>query len=141
MSGIDPNRLISEQDLKNGMSSVLEFCAEAHRLAGNEKGRDYLLQVSRDITSGKGHPAPNPGPVTPPRDILGVSQPSFGGSYMDDERIKTIVSTGLTLATTLIPGVDEAIHAVGGQDAVVGTVLATWALIHGLVHFVHSRAR
>lgn len=59
---------------------------------------------------------------------------------MDSDKIKTALSTGLTLATTLIPGVDEAIHAVGGQDAVVGTVLATWALIHGLVNYVHHKA-
>lgn len=57
--------VVFDQDLKNGMSSVLEFCAEAFRMNDPDKARDYLLQVSRDIASGKGHPAPNPGPVEP----------------------------------------------------------------------------
>ena len=57
--------IVTDQDLKNGLSSVLEFVAESARISGHMQARDYLLQVSRDITSGRGHPAPNPGPVTP----------------------------------------------------------------------------
>ena len=56
---------VLDQDLRNGLGSVLEFCAEGFRLSGNEEARQYLLRVSRDISSGRGHPAPNPGPVTP----------------------------------------------------------------------------
>ena len=57
--------IVFDQDLKNGLSSVLEFCAEAFRMNDPNAARDYLLQVSRDIASGKGHSAPNPGPVEP----------------------------------------------------------------------------
>ena len=57
--------IVTDQDLKNGLSSVLEFVAEGFNKHGDEEARDYLLQVARDITSGRGHPAPNPGPVTP----------------------------------------------------------------------------
>lgn len=56
---------VDDQDLKNGLASVLEFCAEGFRIDGNQEARKYLLMVSRDIASGKGHPAPNSGPVTP----------------------------------------------------------------------------
>lgn len=81
MGNIDPvtgarQDIVTDQDLKNGLSSILEFCAEGFRKIAEadvpygvaksaEESRDYLLQVSKDITSGKGHPAPNPGPVTP----------------------------------------------------------------------------
>lgn len=71
MGNVDPETgvrqdLVSDQDLKNGMSSTLEFVAEAFRRTGREAERGYLLKVARDIASGKGHPAPSPGPVTPP---------------------------------------------------------------------------
>ena len=67
---VDPNTgerqdIVTDQDLKNGLSSVLEFVAESARISGHGEAREYLLQVSRDIASGRGHPAPNPGPVTP----------------------------------------------------------------------------
>lgn len=72
MTNVDPDTGIrqdqpTDQDLKNGMASVLEFVAEAFRRSGFEPERQYLLGVARDITDGKGHPAPNAGPVTPPR--------------------------------------------------------------------------
>ena len=59
---------VTDQDLKNGLGSLLEFVAEAirlHETKGMEPARDYLLKVSKDIITGKGHRAPNPGPVTP----------------------------------------------------------------------------
>lgn len=59
--------IVMDQDLKNGLSSVLEFVAEGFRLSGDGPAREYLLSVSRDVASGRGHPAPNPGPVTPPQ--------------------------------------------------------------------------
>ena len=129
----DRQDIVVDQDLKNGMSSVLEFCAEAHRLAGNEKGRQYLLQVSRDITSGVGHPAPNPGPVTPPR--------LLGGQQMDQDTgtARVVVSSVLTLLVTLVPGVGEFIADQGGQAEVTGIVLGVWGIIHGAVHWVHNR--
>ena len=134
MSEIDPNRIISEQDLKNGMSSVLEFCAEGVRLGG-EKGRQYLLQVSRDIASGRGHPAPNPGPVTPPtRGILGAKEEG-----MDKNTGRTVVSAALTLLVAIAPGAGEAIDAaVGSQAEATAVIIGAWALIHGLVHVVHN---
>ena len=71
MSNVDPETgqrqdIVVDQDLKNGMASILEFVAEAFRQAGRGRERAYLLGVARDIASGKGHPAPSPGPVTPP---------------------------------------------------------------------------
>lgn len=65
----DPRQdIVTDQDLKNGLGSVLEFMEEALRIVG-EKGTDaarkYLREVAGDIISGKGHPAPSPGPVTP----------------------------------------------------------------------------
>ena len=58
---------------------------------------------------------------------------------MDAERVKLVVSTALTLAGTLVPGVSEALDAVGGQSEVTATVLAGWSLVHGLVHYVHRK--
>ena len=71
MTDVDPataqrQDIVTDQDLKNGLGSLLDFVAEAFRMAGRERERRYLLQVGRDIISGKGHTAPNPGPVTPP---------------------------------------------------------------------------
>ena len=56
--------VVSDQDLKNGLSGVLQFVAGAMRM-NPRQGADYLDQVARDVASGKGHPAPVPGPVTP----------------------------------------------------------------------------
>ena len=60
---------VTDQDLKNGLGSLLEFVGEAIRLAhspgGPDAARAYLHNVSGDIITGKGHRAPNPGPVTP----------------------------------------------------------------------------
>ena len=149
MSNVDPvtgerQDIVTDQDLKNGLSSDLEFAAEAFRIAG-EKGtnaaRDYLLQVARDITSGKGHPAPNPGPVTP-RSVLGASAPQLRTEEAGmEDRVKTIVSTAVTAGVVLVPGVGEAIEAVGGQAEVTATVVAGWGLIHGLVHYVHGKIK
>ena len=127
----DRQDIVVDQDLKNGLSSTLEFCAEAHRLAGNEKGRQYLLDVSRDITSGRGHPAPNPGPVTP----LGRT------ITMDEDHVKTVISTVVTAATVLVPGVGEAINAVGGPAEVTGIVIGVWGLAHGLINYVHGLSK
>ena len=60
---------------------------------------------------------------------------------MDADRIKLVISTGLTLGAALVPGVGEAVATVGGQTEVTATVLAGWSLIHGLVHFVHGRGK
>lgn len=60
--------IVVDQDLRNGLGSVLEFVAHALELAeakGAKAGKDYLLRVAKDIITGRGHPAPNPGPVTP----------------------------------------------------------------------------
>ena len=60
---------VSDQDLKNGLGSLLEFVGYALELAeskGAAAGRRYLNKVAADIITGKGHRAPNPGPVTPP---------------------------------------------------------------------------
>lgn len=54
---------------------------------------------------------------------------------------KLVISAGLTLAVALIPGVGDAIESVGGQTEVSAIVLGTWGLIHGLVHYVHTRTR
>ena len=56
----------------------------------------------------------------------------------DDNKATHVIAAFLTLATTLIPGVDDAIHAVGGQDAVVGTVVATYTMVYGLVHYFRT---
>ena len=134
----DRQDIVVDQDLKNGLSSTLEFCAEAHRLAGNEKGRQYLLQVSRDITSGRGHPAPNPGPVTPPTGILGARIGNTEGN-MDRDTGRTVVSAALTLLVAIAPGAGEAIDAaVGSQAEATAVIIGMWALVHGLVHFVHN---
>ena len=140
-TGIRQDQVV-DSDLKNGLSSVLEFAAEAHRLGGNEEGRQYLLHVSRDIASGLGHPAPNPGPVTPPkRPVLSSTQtetPGTQGGLMDKDTGRTVVSAVLTLLVVLVPGVGELIAEQGGQAEVTGIVLGTWALIHGGVHLVHN---
>ena len=60
--------VVLDQDLKNGLGSLLEFVAHAIEIAhvrSPEEAKNYLKEVSRDIITGKGHPAPNPGPVTP----------------------------------------------------------------------------
>ena len=144
--------VVVDQDLKNGLSSVLEFCAEGFRKIAEhsdplaaaraaEEARAYLLQVSRDIASGRGHPAPNPGPVTPPAvsSALGNRQPK--GVAMDEDRVKTVISTVITAAAVLVPGVSEALDAVGGPSEVAGVVLGAWGVVHGLVHYVHAKSR
>ena len=59
--------VVMDQDLKNGLASVLEFCAAGVKMGG-EVGQRYLIEVARHIASGRGYPAPNPGPVTPPQE-------------------------------------------------------------------------
>ena len=59
---------VSDQDLRNGLGDLLEYVGYALELAeakGAKAGRAYLKEVGADIISGRGHPAPNPGPVTP----------------------------------------------------------------------------
>lgn len=58
-------KLVTEQDLRNAVGSALEFAAEAFRVNEPNTARTYLRQVAKDIITGKGHPAPNPNPVTP----------------------------------------------------------------------------
>ena len=78
MENVDPNTglrqdIVSDQDLKNGLGSILEFVGEAFRVAGKnganpqacEQARAYCRSVAADIITGKGRRAPNPGPVTP----------------------------------------------------------------------------
>ena len=65
---LDPNRVVTDQDQRNGLSSIMEFVGEAIRIAhadGPEKAKDYCEHVARDLASGTGHPAPSQGPVTP----------------------------------------------------------------------------
>ena len=68
---------VSDQDLKNGLSSVLQYVAHAFAVPPGEAER-YLTGVSRDIASGKGHQAPSPGPVTPTTGALGAAMAGFG---------------------------------------------------------------
>ena len=59
---------VSDQDLRNGLGSLLQFVSEGFRLYrthGEDAAKNYLNEVAKDIISGKGHPAPSPGPVTP----------------------------------------------------------------------------
>lgn len=60
---------------------------------------------------------------------------------MDEDRVKTVISTVITAVTVLVPGVADAFNSVGGPAEVTGIVLGTWGLIHGLVHYVHDKAR
>ena len=59
MSNEERQDIVVDQDLKNGLSSVLEFCAEGFRKIAEaevphgvavsaQESRDYLLQVSKD---------------------------------------------------------------------------------------------
>ena len=86
MGNVDPvtgkrQDIVVDQDLKNGLGSLLEFVGEAFRVAGKngantaacEKAREYCISVGRDIISGKGRRAPNPGPVTP-KSVLGAEE-------------------------------------------------------------------
>ena len=65
---------VSDQDLKNGMASVLEFVAHGFEVSGDHDAKNYLMQVARNIASGRGQPAPSPGPVTPTTTLLGAAQ-------------------------------------------------------------------
>ena len=60
---------------------------------------------------------------------------------MDQDTVKTVISSFLTLGIILVPGVGEAIAAVGGQAEVTAVILGTWGLVHGLVHYVHSKTK
>ena len=60
---------------------------------------------------------------------------------MDEDRVKTVISTVITAASVLVPGVSEALNSVGGPAEVTGVVLGTWGLIHGLVHYVHTKVK
>ena len=69
--------IVTDQNLKNGMGSVLEFCGYAVELAsvkGAQAARDYLKGVARDIITGRGRRAPNPAPVAP-QALAGESGP------------------------------------------------------------------
>ena len=61
--------IVTDQNLKNGMGSLLEYVSEAFRLnaaKGPDAARAYLHEVAEDIITDKGRPAPeNTGPVTP----------------------------------------------------------------------------
>ena len=120
--------IVVDQDLKNGLSSVLEFAAEGFRLSGQEDARQYLLQVSRDIASGVGHPAPNPGPVTPLR--LGAQPAPTGLS----EYVKHLIAAALSFAGALLPGVGEAISDAGGPDAEIAAIGVIYALVYGILN-------
>lgn len=71
MTSEDVERLVSDQDLRNALGSVLEFAAEGFRITatdptGADGARTYLRSVAADIISGKGHPAPADGPAVAP---------------------------------------------------------------------------
>lgn len=140
MSNMDPQTgerqdIVVDQDLKNGLSSVLEFAAEGVR-RGDEDGRQYLLQVSRDLASGKGHPAPNPGPVTPP--LSGVFRESAPPPGLS-EYAKHLLAAALSFAGALVPGVGEAINNAGGPDAEIAAVGVLYALAYGVLHAISRR--
>ena len=67
--------VVVDQDLRNGLGSLLQFIGHAFEIGDGHRARVYLDAVARDIITGRGHPGPVPGPVTPPRGaLLGASQ-------------------------------------------------------------------
>ena len=64
------NDSITVQDLRNGLGDLLQYVGKAIEIAKEEStqaAQNYLNEVSEDIITGKGHIAPNTGPVTPPK--------------------------------------------------------------------------
>lgn len=60
--------IVRDQDLKNGLGSILEFVAEGIKRSFEQSpdvGFKYLRKVAKHIIDGEGEALPVPGPVTP----------------------------------------------------------------------------
>ena len=58
---------------------------------------------------------------------------------MSADKIKQIVAAGLTFGVLSIPGFGAWVNAAGGQAEIVAAVVAIYTIVHGIVHFAHTK--
>ena len=59
---------------------------------------------------------------------------------MNADKIKQIVAAALTFGVLSIPGFSDWVNAAGGQAEIVAAVVAVYTVVHGVVHYVHTKA-
>ena len=55
------------------------------------------------------------------------------------DKIKSIIAAGLSFGALSIPGFSDALHAAGGQEAVIAAFSAVWTVTHGLIDYFHGK--
>ena len=58
---------------------------------------------------------------------------------MTADKIKQIIAAGLTLGVLSIPGFSAWVNAAGGQAEIIAAVVAIYTLVHGVVHYAHTK--
>ena len=59
---------------------------------------------------------------------------------MNADKIKQIVAAALTFGVLSIPAFGAFVNAAGGQAEIVAAVVAVYTIVHGVVHYVHTKA-
>ena len=58
---------------------------------------------------------------------------------MSADKIKQIIAAGITFGVLSIPGFGPLINAAGGQAEIIAAVVAVYTVVHGVVHYAHTK--